>query len=170
VGVPWCADARKGIVVSFDPQGYALGAGEGDNLWFFNSLATIKARSEETHGSFTLVEILCPADFGPPPHVHEAEDEGFYVLDGKLSVVCGDREWTASPGGFVFLPRGIIHHFRTGGDGVRMLQITTPAQFERFAAELGEPASELRLPEPRQPNVDAVVEVGRRYGIQFVLD
>jgi hypothetical protein len=50
-----------------------------------------------------------------------------------------------------------------------MLQITTPAQFERFAAELGEPATELRLPQPQQPNVDAIVEVGRRYGIRFML-
>lgn len=155
--------------MSFDEAGYALAAGEGEALWFFNSLATVKARSEETHGSFTLVELRCPGEFGPPPHVHAIEDEAFYVLDGDLTVWCGEREWTTGPGGFVFVPKGIVHAFKTGASGVQMLQITTPAQFERYARDMGEPARELRLPEPRQPDIGQVLEVGRRYGIEFRL-
>lgn len=30
------------------------------------------------------MEFLAPRNFGPPLHLHEAEDELFYILDGEL--------------------------------------------------------------------------------------
>lgn len=150
-------------------QPYGLAPGEGESLWFFNSLATVKAGTDETHGSFSLMELRCPGSFGPPTHVHDREDEGFYVLDGLLSVLSGDREWTLQPGGFAFLPRRQPHAFRTGPDGARILQLTSPAQFERFARELGEPAAALILPEPGPLDLDRLAAVSARYGMTFML-
>ncbi len=150
-------------------DGYALAAGEGEALWFFNSLATVKAGGAQTAGALTMVELLCPPAFGPPPHLHEREDEAFYVLDGELTVQCGQERWTAGPGGFVFAPRQVVHTFTTGRDGVRMLQLTTPAQFEDYAREMGEPASARTLPTPQAPDLAQVLEVGARYGITFQL-
>ena len=50
-------------------------------------------------------------DAGPPLHVHNREDECFYVLDGELSIRCGSEVFDAARGSFVFLPRGRLHQF-----------------------------------------------------------
>jgi mannose-6-phosphate isomerase-like protein (cupin superfamily) len=47
---------------------------------------------------------------GPPPHVHDREDECFYVMDGDLSIRCGGDAFDAAAGSFVFLP-GRPHRF-----------------------------------------------------------
>jgi mannose-6-phosphate isomerase-like protein (cupin superfamily) len=152
-------------------DGYALAAGEGQNWWFFNSHASVKAGGDETRGAFTLVELMCPPSFGPPPHVHEREDEAFYVLEGRMTVTCGHQAWIAEPGTLVFLPRTVVHAFRTFDEApVRMLQLTAPAQFEHFVADLGVPAPERRLPDPMPIDMDRVLAVADAHDIRFVLD
>ena len=156
--------------MSFEMGGYALGPGGGDNLWFFNSLLTVKAGGDQTENAWTLCEITSPPSFGPPPHVHDHEDEAFYVLEGQMSFSCAEKSWTAGPGSFVLLPRRIPHAFATWADGpVRMLQLTSPAQFERYAAELGRPATLATLPEPQAPDIPVLQRVSAKYGIEFLL-
>jgi uncharacterized cupin superfamily protein len=43
---------------------------------------TVKAGREQTRGGFTLIEQISPPGFAAPPHVHDAEEEAFYVLEG----------------------------------------------------------------------------------------
>jgi quercetin dioxygenase-like cupin family protein len=83
---------------------------------------------------------------GPPLHVHETWDEGFYVVAGEITFQAGDRRVTARPGTFVFAPRETPHTFAnlSGGDA-RILLILTPAGFERYAES-----------EERPPNTHAV--------------
>ena len=123
--------------------GYVLGAGAGDTRWFLDTRMTVKAGSAHTGGALTVIEWSAPVGFGPPRHVHQAEDEMFYVLEGELVVECGDQRWTAGPGDFVFLPRGVPHVFVVARGPVHGLQLTTPAGFEAFVEEVG------RLPEGR---------------------
>jgi mannose-6-phosphate isomerase-like protein (cupin superfamily) len=42
-------------------------------------------------------------------HIHPHTNEGFYVADGELTFVFADRQVVASPGTFVFVPRGVEH-------------------------------------------------------------
>ena len=148
---------------------YALKPEEGEALWFVDTLMTVKAGGEQTRGAFTLIEYTCAPGFAPPPHIHHAEDEAFYILEGEKTVTCGDRTWTAGPGAFVFLPRGIPHTYEVRGPTpLRGLQITTPAQFERFAAEVGEPARSLTLPPPGLLDVEKLLSVSTRYQIEMV--
>ncbi|HEU0114118.1 MAG TPA: hypothetical protein VFQ80_05555 [Thermomicrobiales bacterium] len=72
-------------------RGYRLGPGEGERHWFVGTLMTVKAGDAQTGGAFTLIEQQAPAGFSPPPHVHLADDEAFYILDGALRVTCGDQ-------------------------------------------------------------------------------
>lgn len=73
----------------------------------------------------------------------------FYVLEGSATFHCGDARLTAGPGDFVLLPRGVAHTFVVAADQpLRCLQLTTPAGFEAFAAAVGAPALERRLPDP----------------------
>ena len=152
--------------MSFDPQGYVLGPDDGPQWWFLDTRMNIKAGGEQTHGAFTLIEWSAPAGFGPPLHRHDREDDAFYLLEGSVEIDCGDRHWSAGPGDFVFLPRGIPHGFVVSDGPVRGLQITAPAAFERFVADLGRPATGPGLPPPSQPDVTALIETGRRYGVE----
>ena len=97
----------------------------------------IRASADTTGGAFSVFEEVPPL-VDTPLHVHENEDELFYVLDGEHVVQLGDREFRAGPGGLVFAPRGVPHAQRrvvpTEG---RMLVLTSPAGFEGFFRELG---------------------------------
>jgi mannose-6-phosphate isomerase-like protein (cupin superfamily) len=150
-------------------RGYVLGPGEGtSDLWFLDTRMTVKAGGTQTGGAVTLLEFAAPVGFGPPRHLHQVEDEGFYVLDGELVVECGDRRWTAGPGAFVFLPHGIPHVFVVSKGPVRGLQITTPAGFEDFIAEVGRTAAGPGLPEPGEPDIPRLVAAGARHGNEIV--
>jgi mannose-6-phosphate isomerase-like protein (cupin superfamily) len=154
--------------MSFEKSGYVLEGDEGDPVWFLGSLMTIKATGDDTAGAFTLIEQLAPAGFGPPLHVHHREDEAFYVLEGALRVVCGDRSFDAGPNSFVLLPRGIPHAFAVGDEGARLLQITSPAGFEDFARQAGEPAASRTLPTPSAPDIPRLVALAERHGAPIV--
>lgn len=149
-------------------QGYALDAGEGDAIWFLGTLMSVKAGHEQTGGGFTLIECEMPVGFGPPPHIHHTEDEAFYMLEGEITVFCGDQTWKARAGSFVFLPKGITHGFTVdGAEPARMLQLTLPAQFEHFAADVGDPATERAIPPPAAPDVAKLVSIAALYNIDI---
>lgn len=154
--------------MTFDPSGYVLEPADGPHTWFLDTRMTVKAGGDQTGGAFTLIEWSAPAGFGPPMHVHDREDEAFYILDGQLVVDCGDRRWTVGTGDFTFLPRGIPHSFLVVEGVVRGLQLTTPSGFESFLAELGRPADGTDLPTPSAPDIPHLIEVARRYDCRIV--
>jgi mannose-6-phosphate isomerase-like protein (cupin superfamily) len=150
-------------------QPYVLRSGEGEALWFLGSLATIKTAGAHTRGALTVVEFLNPAGFAPPVHRHLAEDEAFYVLDGHAQFRCGEQTFDAGPGDFVLLPVSLPHTFLVGPDQpLRALQITTPAGFEAFAAEVGQPAAALRLPDPGPIDPAALGHAAGRHAVEVL--
>ena len=50
-----------------------------------------------------------------PLHVHHADDEAWYVLEGTLRFRLGDDEIEAGPGSAVFAPRGMPHAYGNAG-------------------------------------------------------
>jgi mannose-6-phosphate isomerase-like protein (cupin superfamily) len=89
------------------------------------------ARTADTpRFNFSIVEIA--AGRKPEPHVHESEDDAFYILEGELIFVLGGEEVTAGPGAFVLVPPGVEHGFRNEGQAaVRFLNIHAPGGFDR---------------------------------------
>src|SRR5438094_6487125 len=87
-----------------------LQADEGEAIWFLDTLVTVKAASEST-GSWALMEMAA-AGHAPPLHAHHSEDEAFYVLEGEMAIICGDRRFNAAAGSFVLIPRGVPHTFK----------------------------------------------------------
>jgi mannose-6-phosphate isomerase-like protein (cupin superfamily) len=144
-------------------------ADEGEALWFLGSLATIKAGGAQTRGRLTVVEFVNPAGFAPPLHRHLEEDEAFYILSGTARFHCQEQVFDAGPGDFVLLPVGRSHTFLVGADEpLRALQITTPAGFEDFAAEAGEPASRRELPEPAPVDPELLGHVAARHHLEIL--
>ena len=148
---------------------YLLRDGEGEALWFLGNLVRVKAGGTATLDRLTVVEFVNPARFAPPLHRHRDEDELFYVLSGSACFRCDGEELPAGPGDFVLLPAGLPHTFIVGPDEpLHVLQITTPAGFESFAAEAGEPARDQRLPDPGPVDAGALATIGARYGIEIL--
>src|SRR5918998_1393682 len=83
---------------------YALGRGEGEAIWMFDSLDTIKADVEHTRGGFTVVEFLDFEGSSVPLHVNDSWDTGFYVLDGEYTFAIEDDMVAASSGAWLFVP------------------------------------------------------------------
>ncbi|HEU5330470.1 MAG TPA: quercetin 2,3-dioxygenase [Thermomicrobiales bacterium] len=147
---------------------YARRREEGEAVWFLGTLMQVKAAAAETGGAFGLIEQVLPPGFAPPPHIHHAEDEAFYLLEGAADFFCGDQTWRAGPGAFMYFPRGIVHGFRIADAApARLLQWTTPAGLERMFVEAGEPAPSLTLPPPGPPAVEKVLALAPTYRFVF---
>ena len=105
-------------------------------------------------------------------HVHEREDEAFYVLEGGLSVRMGDEEFEAPAGSFAFLPRGIPHTFRSSNDGARVLLLVVPSGLEGYFRALSRPAEAMTLPPPAGPSsaeqISAMEAALAEHGCSFV--
>jgi quercetin dioxygenase-like cupin family protein len=98
--------------------------------------ATIKARTETTNGSLALLEVTIGPKEGPPAHTHRREDEAWYLLDGRFRFLADNELFEASPGSFVFVPRGTAHCFQNLEDRPsRLLVLFTPSGMERFFEE-----------------------------------
>jgi quercetin dioxygenase-like cupin family protein len=120
----------------------ALEAGTGERVWIAGDTMSFKATAADTGGAFTLIEVLAAPGGGPPPHIHDNEDESFYVLDGVFEILIGERVVRAEQGAFALVPRGTVHRFRCTGDRPgRMLILFTPGGIEGFFREAGRPAA-----------------------------
>ncbi len=142
---------------------------QGDRTWALNHLTTLKAAHGDTNGVMSVVEVLVDKNGEPPPHLHHGEDEAFYVLEGKVTAYVGDTVLDAPRGAFVFAPRGIPHRFTVDSDVARLLVVITPGGFEGFFSEVGEPASDARLPEPAPPDIPAVVAAAAKWHCEILL-
>ncbi len=150
-------------------QACFLEPGAGQTIWFLRNRMTVKATAETTAGAFGLLESVIAPGFSPPLHVHHREDESFYVLDGEVTMKCGDRTFRATAGAFVFLPRNIPHTFVVEGtQPARMLTLLTPGGGEGVFIEGGRPAEHDGLPPPTPPDIEALKRVSARYDAEIV--
>src|SRR5215467_8742612 len=142
---------------------------QGEAIWFLRNRMTIKATGASTGGAFGLVESLIAPGFSPPLHVHHREEESFWVLEGELTMRCGDRSFRAGPGAFVFLPRDVPHTFVVEGDApARMLTLLTPGGGEGVFIDAGRPAEGDGLPPAAPPDIEKLKRVSERYGAEIV--
>lgn len=94
------------------------------------------ATSDDTPRLNVAIVTIQPHRGGPPAHVHQGEDDCFYILDGVLTFLLDDGDVDAPPGTFVLVPPGVHHTFANRGDEpVRMLNIHAPAGFDRRVME-----------------------------------
>ncbi|MBW4722190.1 cupin domain-containing protein [Saccharothrix obliqua] len=116
-------------------------AGEGETIWFDGNVYTVKISGEATNGALSVLESSIMPGCGPPLHVHTVADEVFHVLSGQLEFQVGDAEFTGRAGDYVFVPHGTPHRFKNIGVHVaHTIFAYTPAGFEKFFLESGEPA------------------------------
>jgi mannose-6-phosphate isomerase-like protein (cupin superfamily) len=135
---------------------------------FFGRRTWIKATGEDTGGAYGLLEhIIAPGD-ASTWHIHHAEDETFYVVEGTMTIGVGKERFTVGPGGYAFGPRGIPHGFRNAGAvPARVLLMANPAGFEQFIRALAVPVvSGAQHPVP--PDMGQLMTVAAEYRIEIL--
>ncbi len=148
----------------------AVASGAGEALWWFGSLAEIKATAADTGGACTIVEVTCEAHYEAALHVHHREAEGFWVIEGRVTFEVGATTFEASPGDYAFGPRGVPHRFKVGDRTCRLLFILTPGGFEDLIRATGVRAATRSVPshDGPPPDMDRVKAIVATYGCELL--
>ena len=146
--------------------------GVGRTIAVVGDVYRFLATGAETNGKYALWEAIVPPGGGPPPHVHSREEEGFYILEGEITIQIGAERVVASAGMFANMPVGSPHSFKNEtNQPARMLISVAPAGLEQMFFEVGVPmpaGATTALP-PRKEEIEKLLEVAPRYGIEIQL-
>lgn len=139
-----------------------------DAFWWHGSLYRMKARAADTGGTIGVVDATFWHGFGPPMHVHNREDESFYVIEGDVRFRVRDDEFTMGPGSWLFAPRGLPHTFTVDSETARALILFTPGGFERMFEIGGVPVGDSPEPPAQEYDVDHTTRVSREFDYDIV--
>ena len=139
-----------------------LSAGDGVTGFLGSMGVRFMIDSGESGGGFSLVEhAMSSRALGAPLHRHAREDEYSFVLAGRVGVMLDSQVLEAGRGDLIFKPRQQWHTFWNAGDEpARILEISSPAGFERYFAEL------VALGGSRVASPQALKSLGERYGLE----
>jgi quercetin dioxygenase-like cupin family protein len=123
------------------------------------STILFKVLPRDTNGGLFVIEHKNLGKGGPSLHLHYAQEEYFYVMEGEVLFQLGDQRKVLHAGDSVLGPRNVPHAFiGTGPSPARMLIAFTPAgkmeDYFRLAAV------------PNGPKMDA--EISRKYGVEVL--
>jgi quercetin dioxygenase-like cupin family protein len=127
--------------------------------------ATTRLSSAET-GSVSIVEHLFSPGALVPPHRHTREEEVSYVVSGEIGSRSNGKEVTLAAGGYIVKPRGELHTmWNAGSTPARMIEIISPAGFEKYFLELAGAVAAAR----GLPDEATMGSLAGRYGLSFDL-
>src|SRR5271154_4592472 len=145
---------------------------EGRTVAVVGDVYRFLATGKETNGKYALWEAIVPPGGGPPPHVHSREEEGFYILEGEITILIGDERLVASAGMFANMPVGTPHSFKNETDRpARMLISVAPAGLEQMFFEVGVPVAQGAqfAPPPTKEEIERLLSVAPKYGLEMRL-
>jgi mannose-6-phosphate isomerase-like protein (cupin superfamily) len=93
-----------------------------------------------------------------PLHSHPW-DEIVYVLEGEMSLTCGDETRIGGPGTLATLPRGVPHTLHVTRPPARFLMFTAGAPSVGFLREIGDVYAE-------GPTRERLIEIAARHGVK----
>ena len=106
--------------------------GEGRHYPCGPMQATFLADGNETDNRYSVsVWRVDPNRPGPGAHSHEANEELFFVIEGTMTFLVGDRHVDAPSGTFLRIPAGVTHDFENRTDApAAALNVFIPGGFE----------------------------------------
>ncbi|HBY64169.1 MAG TPA: hypothetical protein DEH78_30475 [Solibacterales bacterium] len=156
------------------PMAFVNRVAPGSAYWYATHLLTFLAGSRQTEGRYALMQATAHRGLEPPPHVHENEDEFFYMLNGVAEFKVADQELHATPGSCVYLPKRVPHSFQLLTPTATALIMATPGGIEEFFMQFSRPAPKLEvpplgdLPPGYAAQLDRMTREGAKYGLRFV--
>jgi quercetin dioxygenase-like cupin family protein len=147
------------------PQGYVLGATEGEHLVHFrdHGQICIKAGSATGSDNLTLGTQQVMIGSGIPIHRHLQMDEAFYVLEGSGVFILNDVRRPFEKGGTIFIPKNSWHGFANPDHELLLLWMMSPAGLDGFFRETCNPPG---VP-PKQLTREQINEIAHKYATEF---
>ena len=110
---------------------------------------SITLSAKDTGGELLVFEHNGIQKGGPPRHVHYAQDEWFYVIEGEFVFEVGDRRLRLGPGETLFAPRNVPHGWAHAGaqQGTLLTTVSPAGTFETFILET---TTQPTLPSPKE--------------------
>jgi quercetin dioxygenase-like cupin family protein len=127
------ANAKKPTGPATKPQYRA--EGEGTNYEWGKDHIFVKLSNAESGGVLTLVQDNLKPGFDLGLHLHKTHTEIFYILDGEVDFIIGEKAHTVTTGSVVYVPAGIPHAAKSSKGG-RMLMFFAPGGFDDMLAEI----------------------------------
>ena len=94
------------------PGVLVLAPGEGRHYPCGPMQSVFLADGAETGDRYSVsIWWVEPGKPGPGAHVHAANEELFYVVEGTMTFLVGDRHVDAVAGTFLRIPAGVTHDF-----------------------------------------------------------
>lgn len=143
---------------------------EGRTVGVVGDVYRFLVTGDETDGKYAMWEAIVPPGSGPPPHLHNREEESFYILEGEISFQVGNEKLVATAGMFANMPIGCPHCFKNETDKpAKMLISVAPAGIEKMFFEVGHPMEPgtATAPLPTQADIQRLLSVAPRYGIEI---
>jgi quercetin dioxygenase-like cupin family protein len=144
--------------------------GKGRTVAVVGDVYRFLATGDETNGKYAVWEAIVPPGGGPPPHVHSREEEGFYILEGEITIQLADQRIVANAGMFANMPVGTLHSFKNESSRpARMLISVAPAGLETMFFEGGVPLPDgsTSAISPTKDDIDKMLKIAPRYGIEI---
>jgi quercetin dioxygenase-like cupin family protein len=145
---------------------------EGRTIAVVGDIYRFIATGEDTNGKYAIWEAVVPPGGGPPPHVHSREEEGFYVLEGEITLTVNGERVVATAGTFANMPVGMPHSFKNESDRpAKMLISVAPAGLEQMFFEVGMPLAEgaTAAAPPTPDEIERLLAAAPGYGIEIRL-
>jgi quercetin dioxygenase-like cupin family protein len=143
---------------------------EGRRIGVVGDVYRFLVAGEDTDGRYAQWEAIVPPGGGPPPHIHSREEEGFYILEGEITMQVGDERFVAVAGTFANMPVGSLHSFKNeSGKPARMLITVAPAGLEQMFLEVGQPVADdaTAAPAPSRAEIEKLLAVASRFGVEI---
>lgn len=126
--------------------------------------ATVKLAGSET-GAISIVEHTFDPGVLIPPHIHSLEDEISCVLSGEIGFRSNGREVSLGAGGYIVKPRGELHSmWNAGAEPARMIEIISPAGFEKYFIALAEATAAAG---GSRPDPSVIAPIAERFGLSY---
>ena len=120
------------IVPSFD-DAIVIREADAEVLGIAQLSTRLLADSDATGGALSVMRTTIGEGIeGARPHTHSKSAELFYVLDGELQILIGERVITAGKGDLVVVPPNMAHAFATTPGHTADFLIVLAPGLERF--------------------------------------
>lgn len=149
-------------------------AGGGRQRSFMpGELFTWKTTSVENGAGFDFGELSLQPGVRVPEHIHNANDEAYYILNGTYRFKVGDEIADVSTGSFVLIPKGTAHAWvHTGSEPGLVLLTFCPGGMAGYFDELAPLVPDMMIgmadSSKMDPDVLGTFEaVANRYGYEI---
>ncbi len=148
-------------------KGFKINSGEGRlhghlQLKGVNAnILDVKISGSDTDGDLAIFEQTSLSQgHGTPLHIHNSQDEIFYVIDGEYYFQVGDEKYNMAAGDSIFLPRKVPHAWTQKSEKGKMTVIVQPAgKLEDFFVTMAELDHELTKEEIKKIFADNDMDV-----------